>query len=286
MSFIGTREQVAYSQGVEDAMRLAAGQPAMHGSDNPLPFFYQRGLSDQKQGFALVPWDLVTATALTAEQQRYYLEGFQRGNEIRKGQIPGPPPTPATRDEYEWRTAGTYDGQEGKSARYVITTEPRIAKDYGPKSGGPVIVVPPPPNTPPLVYSGPPIYEVAAYFAGKLVPLDQFLSVSQYTEKLLKNPGLRALWAMATRFEVLGDAPGEERKGYRLSGPNGRVAKYLALLQQQPRPPFPLDPQYYGLPAWFVTKVKGQGSRGGIRFLSRRELLDLGIDPDGGEAQF
>ena len=124
-----------------------------------------------------------------------------------------------------------------------------------------------------------------AYFAVKLVPLDQFLAVSRYTESLIKNPGLRALWAMAVRFEVLGDAPGEERKGYRLSGINGRVAKYLALLQQQPRPPFPLDPQYYGLPAWFVTKVKGQGNRGGIRFLSRRELLDLGIDPEG-EALF
>lgn len=275
MSFIGTREEVAYTQGALDALKVASGQSAEHSTDNPYPFFYERGFSDQKQGFPLVPWNLVTATALTDQQRAWYLDGFARGVDLRSNKSPSPLPSNASKEQYDWTSAGTWDGQEGKySARYVITTEQRFARNYG---GGPVIVVPPVDG--PLEYRGAPVYEVAAYFAGRLVPLDSLLSASRYTDAVLKSPALRALWVAATRFEVLGDAPGESRQGYRLSGPKGPVAKYLALLARQPQPPFSLDPRDFGLPAWFVTKT-GQG-RKGIRFLSRRELLDLGIDPDG-----
>lgn len=279
MSFIGTREEVAYTQGALDALKVASGQPAEHSTDNPYPFFYERGFSDQKQGFPLVPWNLVTATALTDQQRAWYLNGYARGVDIRNKKRPSAPPANASKEQYDWITAGTYDGQEGRySARYVITTEARVAKDYD--GSGPVIVVPAPSSDVPLEYKGAPIYEVAAYFAGRLVTLDAFLSVSKYTDAVLKSPALRALWVAATRFEVLGDAPGEDRQGYRLSGTRGPVAKYLVLLGRQSQPPFSLNPRDYGLPAWFVTKTTGQG-RKGIRFLSRRELLDLGIDPDG-----
>lgn len=277
--FVGTPEQIAYVQGVEDAVREKKGEAPLHAGDNPQPFFYQRGLADQRGGFPLIPWDLVTDTALTAQEQSWYLEGYGRGIDIRNGRTPAPT-TGVGRDFYEWVTAGTYDGQEGKySGRYVITTEPRTAKEYKPENKDKVIVVLPPPNAPPQVYQGPPIYEVAAYFWRKLVPLDQLLDVSKFTSAVLTNPLLRLLWTAAIRFEVLGDAPDEHRQGYRLSGPSGPVAKYLMLMQSQPNPPFSLKPATYGLPAFFVTRVMGGGRRGGIRFLSRRELEQLGINP-------
>jgi len=282
--FVGKPEQIAYAQGVEDAIRQKNGEAPLHAADTPNSFFYQTGLSHQRGGFPLIPWDLVTAAVQTVDQQNWYLEGFARGVDIRNGKAPAAPTGPAgNRDYNEWLTAGTYDGQEGKyTSRYVITTEQRVAKDYGPKKGSDAIVVPPPPAAPPLVYQGPPIYEVAAYLVGKLVPLDDLLQLSKFTDSILQNPKLRLLWSLAVRIDVLGDAPGEDNEGYRLSGPNGPVAKYLALIQSQRNPPFPVDPSYYRLPAFFVTRVKRGGRRGGIRFLSRIELEHLGINPNAG----
>lgn len=282
ISYIGTKPQVAYDQGVADEALVASGQPALHATDNPDQFWYETGRSHKRGGFPLIPWPLVTRAALTVEERNWYLEGFARGVDIANGRKPAAPTGPQGDASYnEFLTAGTYDGQEQKyTARYVITTEPRTAKDYGPKRGSDsVVVLPPPPNAPPPAYRGAPVYEVAAYVLNKLVPLDRLLTVSRFAEETVKNPLYRALWLASIKFEVLGDAPGESREGYRLSGPTGPVARWLANLATQPTPPFPLDPNYYGLPAWYVTRTVGGSRRGSVRFLSKRELLDLGIDP-------
>lgn len=280
MSFVGTLEEVAYQQGVEDADRLLAGQTVKYSSaDSPFPFFYDLGYTHRKNGFRLIPWALVTATALTDQTQRWYLEGYGRGLEIAKGVKPAPPPTGSGKEQYEWITAGTYDGQTGDyGARYVITTEPRLAKDYGPKRGSDAVVVQPPKGEI-APYNGPPIYEVAAYFLTRLVPLDRLLTVARYTDATVKNPLLRTLFDAALEFRVLGDVPGEQREGYGLSGRNGPTAKYLAWLAANGSPAG--RPEDYGLSAWWVTRAAGGGARrGSIRFLSKSELLQLGINPE------
>ena len=281
MNYAGSREGLSYVWGAEDAQRSKAGQPPIHESDRYEAFWYDLGKSHQNGGFRLIPWDLVTAIAVQPEQRAWYLDGFAGGLEIRKGNKPSPVSGPNTKDFNDWVTAGRYDGQDGiYTARYVITTEPRIAIDYGPKKGSDAIVVPPPPMSSPPVYAGAPIYEVAAYFLNKLVPLDRLLQVARFTEATLKRPGLRMLFDAAVEFRVLGDTPGEEREGYRLSGPVGLAAKYLAVLQAQSKSPVPLNPATFGLPAWFATRTSGGGRRGGVRFLSKSELRDLGIDPN------
>ena len=282
MGFIGTVEEVSYNEGVDDVVRVQTGVGGpLHNSDTRDRFWYALGESHQSRRQALIPWALVVATALTQQQRDWYQEGFEIGQIAKAGKLPGPAKGPVGDPDYgRWINAGVSDGRLYDFQRYVITTEAPAPPPPRPPSS-PVVVVPPVGPVPPS-YRGAPIYEVAAYFAGKRVPLDQLLAVSNFTDRLLKNPVARLFWKSALRFDVLGDAPGEEREGYRLSGPRGPVARYLAVIQSQANPPFPVDPSYYGLPAFFVTRVKGGGRRGGIRFLSRRELEDLGIDPNAG----
>lgn len=278
--FVGTREQVAYAQGVDDAAAVASGgSPTYSAAASPFPFYYSLGFSHRRGGFKLVPWELVTATALTEQAQRWYLDGYERGLVIAKGQKPSPAPMGGGKEQYDWITAGTYDGQEGiYPSRYVITTEPRIAKDYGPKRGSDAIVVLPPSGGQIETYEGPPIYEVAAYFLHKLVPLDRLLLVAKFSDATLKNPLYRTLFDAALEFRVLGDVPGEGNEGYGLSGPSGPTAKYLAWLDANGSPAG--KPSDYGLRAWWVTRTRTGGRRGGIRFLSKSELLQLGINPE------
>lgn len=279
--FVGTREQVAYQQGVDDAAAvLGGGQPTYSAAASPFPFFYTLGFGHRRGGFKLIPWDLVTATALTDQQQNYYLEGYGRGLDIAKGIKPAPASPGGGKERYDWLSAGTADASEGYPARYVLTTEPRgPVKDYGPKRGSDAIIVQPPPDSAPIPYQGPPIYEVAATFLTKLVPLDRLLTVAKFSDLTIRNPLYRQLFDAALEFQILGDAPGESKQGYGLSGRDGPVAKYLAWLDANGSPAG--KPQDYGLSAWWVTRTAGRrGGRGGIRFLSKSELLQLGINPE------
>jgi len=74
-------------------------------------------------------------------------------------------------------------------------------------------------------------------------------------------------------WELLGLAPGQSRDGFRLSGPNGPIARYVADLAA--KGDLNPDPRMYGLTAFVATRGKRN-----IRFLSRKELEQIGVLAD------
>lgn len=278
MSFQGSQEQLFFDRGRSEWVKGRTPSPIF--TDPNQIFWYSRGWYAAEQGTPL-DWALVTEVAQTATQRDWYAEGYASGQLVAAGKPAPPARGPVGDPAYgRWINAGVSDGRRGYSARYVITSEPPAPPPPPPNNGGPVVVAPPvgPLPPPPSGYRGPPIFEVVAYVSGKLVPLDRVLSISKFLDSYRSNPFFGALWSALLRFEVLGDAPGEERLGYRLSGPNGPAARWLAWEASRGRT---LDPRAYGLPAWFVTRSTGSaGARREIRFLSRSELTNLGIFPE------
>lgn len=185
------------------------------------------------------------------------------------------PPPPAV-------TSGT-----GGTGTYVTPPTPgsvtggppvivRPAPPYQSKGGG-VILNPPttPPFTPPVVvYQASPRFrylEVCGFLFSKRVPYDAAVKVDR-TEidgglvvQLLKS------WSVS--FRLLGDAPGEQREGYHLSGPNGPIARRVAALVNA-GVVIP-DPRAYGLSDWVAAKT-----REGVKFLSSAEIDQLGLYSD------
>lgn len=277
MGFVGSVEQVFFDRGRSEYVRGARPSPVF--TDANQVFWFTRGWYAAEQNTPL-DWSLVTDVAQTPAQRDWYAEGYATGQLVAAGKPAPPVHGPVGDPNYaRWVNGAVDDGRRGYSARYVLTTEPPPAPPPPPKDGGPVVVAPPvgPLPPPPNGYFGAPIYEVVAYVGEKLVPLDRVLAVSKFLDSYRSNIFLGALWSALVRFELLGDAPGEERKGYRLSGPNGAAAKWLAWEASRGRR---FDPRSYGLPAWFVTRVTGAGSKREVRFMSRAELNNLGIYPE------
>lgn len=152
----------------------------------------------------------------------------------------------------------------------------RPAPPYIPK-GPPVAVVPapntppapPPPYWPPLfdqILSSARYLEVCAFILGKRVFYDTAVQLNRAATGGL----LQIVASVGISFEILGDAPGEKNRGYRLSGPGGPIARRVAaLVASGDADP---NPQRYGLHDWVAAKT-----RDGIRFLTPAELEQLGL---------
>ena len=177
-------------------------------------------------------------------------------------------------------------GGTGTTAPYVTPPKPgsvtggppvilRPAPPYIPK-GQPGAVVPAP-NTPPQ--SWPPLFEqtlsraryieICAFIFGRRVFYDTAVRLNRAASGGL----LEIVASVGISFEILGDAPGEQNRGYRLSGPGGPIARRVAALvaagQAEP------NPRRYGLNDWVAAKT-----RDGLRFLTPAELEGLGLFTD------
>lgn len=209
-----------------------------------------------------------------------------------------------------WRAEGIYDGALGGASRFAVgqtqigqpsgqqpTQAPvqnlpagtvRQAPKYQPK-GGPTTPVDAPG---PARAQGAPVrtsyqvshrwdryapelggvrfLELACYRFGKLTPYDRVVTLQRALDGTLLN----IVSDFLIRFELLGDDPGEQNEGYRISGPTGAFARLvrqeIALGSINP------NPQAYGLSDWVGTRL----SSGRIKFIGHQELLRLGLYTD------
>ena len=179
--------------------------------------------------------------------------------------------------------AGT-SGTTGGSGTYVtppkagsVTGPPVIVRPAPPyqSKGGGVILNPPttPPFTPPVViYQPSPRFrylEVCGFLFGQRIPYDAAVRANRTEGGMLVQ--LVKSWSVS--FRLLGDAPGEQREGYHLSGPNGPIARRVAALVNA-GVVIP-DPRAYGLSDWVAAKT-----REGVKFLSSAEIDQLGLYSD------
>lgn len=275
MSFVGTVEQVYFDRGYSEH---AAGEQPRPAVDNPDQlFWYRAGWNNKAAGAAKINWDSVTKTALSADERKWYEEGHATGVRVRSGLPAAPVSGPVGNPAYgEWLNAGIADGRNGLPPRYIIAGQKAPVIDNS--NAGPPIVAPPAPIPRPAPrYQRYRVLEVCAFAFGRRVPLDLLLTASKFIEQDRRLQKYAAIWLAFNSVRVFGAAPGDELEGYRLSGPDGAAAKLLSWLEAQGHVYRLAD---YNLPAWFAARVSQGGKRGGIRFLSRPELMNLGIDPD------
>lgn len=190
---------------------------------------------------------------------------------------------------------GLSDGGRGVPALWTPTSAPPVA-------GGPVVYrtpdgrvvqLPPPPLTggpapvgnPPIFrpapqyvpqpnpgfpgWQEPKFYEVYATLLGKGRPLDQVVKLQN-----LQGPDWLILGvSFGTDIKLLGDNVGDERRGYRLSGPNSAFAKEIR--RRIAMGQLPSDPRRLGLDAWYGARTST-----GVRLLTARQLQALNFSPD------
>lgn len=172
-------------------------------------------------------------------------------------------------------------GAPGKDPQGVVPPPGRIpplvrqAPAYTPPrgaGGGPPIYIPPPPQPVPrppasLVPGGYPVYEVYAHAPIKGgIPLD-------VAEQLRQQAGLSWLGALGSALigvTLLGADPSDYRQGFRLSGPNGRLAQQIAAQIRAGR--LYAYPTSYGLDGWY-----GAQTTRGVKVIGPRELQALGL---------
>lgn len=185
------------------------------------------------------------------------------------------------------RTTGTGTPPAGTGGTGTYVTPPKAGSVTGPpvivrpappyqrQGGGGVILNPPttPPFTPPVVvYQASPRFrylEVCGFLFGTRIPYDAAVSLERTEGGMFVQ--LVKSWSVS--FRLLGDAPGEQREGYHLSGPTGPIARRVAALVNA-GVVIP-DPRAYGLSDWVAAKT-----REGVKFLSSAELEQLGLYSD------
>ena len=211
---------------------------------------------------------------------------------------------------YYWRGEGILESAAGLPSRFVAgqqtipavtSTQPpaanlptgtvRKAPAYQPK-GGPTTPV----NAPgpalekgapvqvsyqqtnpfprgPLLYSGARYLELGCYNRGRLIPYDEAVSLQRNEQGGLVGVLVRLF--VDVRFELLGDDPGEQREGYRLSGPNGPLARLIR--QDIAAGVLNPNPRAYGLSDWVGARMRS----GRIKLIGHNELLRLNLYSDG-----
>lgn len=109
--------------------------------------------------------------------------------------------------------------------------------------------------------------ELACYRFGKLAPYDSVVNL----QRALDGSILSVASDFLIRFELLGDDPGEQREGYRISGPLGPFARLVrrAIARGDLNP----NPRAYQLSDWVGTRM----SSGQIKFIGHQELSRLGL---------
>jgi hypothetical protein len=169
-----------------------------------------------------------------------------------------------------WYRVGLWDRSQGRPLRRVfadLPPPPFNEQNQGPPpefNQQPGQSQPGPPLASPFPY-----IELLATEFGVKVPYDVAAVVGQLAQSA---PGLiPILLGVGAQFRFLGDAPGDQREGYRLSGPNGPLARKVARDVAQGR--YKPDPTAYLMPAWVGTRLRD----GRIKLLGRGELQSLGL---------
>lgn len=172
-------------------------------------------------------------------------------------------PAPLDLSRPFWFRQGYFDRQNN------LPAQPLVAGSPPPPFGQPSIPQPPGLPTP----GGVRYLELAAFEWGIPVPYNLAVSLNRDSSTVL---GL--LVQAGLTFEILGDGPGDSRRGYRLSGPNGPIAQVVrGLIARGEIYP---NPTAYGLPAWVGARTVSlfQGRRTPtLRLLTARELSQLGV---------
>jgi hypothetical protein len=145
----------------------------------------------------------------------------------------------------------------------------------------PVIVQPPPLVTPPPIigYPVPVLYqpgflEVSATLFGKPVPLDFAVNLERREAGDWLILGLQ----FGTSIQVLGQDPRDARRGYKLSGPGGSIARRVAQYVAERR--LPADPRYLPPPRGPLPNWYGARTSTGVRLLFLNDLNQLGVNFD------
>lgn len=132
----------------------------------------------------------------------------------------------------------------------------------------------------PMFRAGQPVFgvrylELACYRNRKLIPYDEAVQIQ-------RNPLSAQLGGLAgaivqmlrfdeVSFDLLGDDPGEQREGYRLSGPTGPLARMIQ--REVAAGVINPNPRAYGMNDWVGARL----SSGRIKLISAQELDRLGL---------
>ena len=172
-----------------------------------------------------------------------------------------------------WYRVGRWEATNGIRIRLIPVGLPGPLPGSGAGPGG---MSPPgggnPPRAPQRVRSEVLYLELYCTIAGRRSYYDQVVDIDGW---ISGNPLISAVasFLRVVRFQFLGDAPGEDRQGYRLSGEDGPIAQEVArLVAAGMTPP---NPAFWGLPAWVGTAT----SRGRFRLLGREEIAALDLLP-------
>ena len=115
--------------------------------------------------------------------------------------------------------------------------------------------------------------ELACYNRGRLIPYDEAVSLQRNEQGGLVGVLVRLF--VDVRFELLGDDPGEQREGYRLSGPSGPLARMIR--QDIAAGVLNPNPRAYQLSDWVGARMRN----GRIKLIGHSELLRLNLYSDG-----
>lgn len=154
-----------------------------------------------------------------------------------------------------WRLWGIQDGLSGRLPRFEVPASVQALRSSAPL---PVTSTPP---------RGWPYLELVAELPviGK-IPYDLAVGI-----RSLPNGGqLTSVLNKSVTFRLIGDGPDDHRDGFRLSGPNGPIARLVQ--REVAEGILSPDPRAYSLNAWIGTRSKGE-----IRLLSAETLRQLGL---------
>lgn len=115
--------------------------------------------------------------------------------------------------------------------------------------------------------------ELACYNRGRLIPYDEAVNLQRNEQGGLVGVLLR--FFVDVRFDLLGDDPGEQREGYRLSGPSGPLARMVR--QDIAAGVLNPNPRAYQLSDWVGARMR----TGRIKLIGHNELLRLNLYSDG-----
>lgn len=243
----------------DDVNDYLSGYATAQGGDprKPGTFWYDEGYEEAKRGLpqaslnvgAAAPGGVKYATITSSEYAEYQTAYAAKSA--------GP-------------NAGYWGRQGALEAQVGVPQQPLVVGQPPPPFAAPLTPSPTPttPASPRLIYTAFPCYEIAAKLGGKYVPYDTGVKLG----RMAQGTGIIAmLLSYGVEFELLGPNPGDQRRGYRLSGPSGPIARRV--VREIANGTFSPNPNTYRLPAW----VAAYWRQGGLRMLGAAELADIGM---------
>lgn len=242
----------------DDVNDYLSGYATAEGGDprKPGTFWYDEGYEEQKRG---LPKANLVVGSVAPEGPKYANITASELAEYRTA--------------YAAKTAGPgagYWGRQGAlEAQVGVPQLPLTVGQPPPPFPKPWIPTPgPQPGQPPLTSW--PCVELLCTEFGFKVPYDVAAVVGQLAQNATSGL-LPVLLGAGAQFRFLGDAPGDQTEGYRLSGPSGPIARKVARdVTAGKYGPIPLR---YQLTAWVGTHMRD----GSIKLLGRGELQSLGL---------